>query len=162
MRLQEPHKRRIDYLRISVTDRCNLSCVYCKPRKEITTLSHNDILRYEEILRLVGIAIPLGITRVRVTGSEPLLRRGIVDFLISLKQCNGIEDVSLTTNDLLLEEMAGPLLAAGITRLNISLDSLNPERFHRITGNDSWDKVWRGINKAETIGFFPLASAQGM
>ncbi len=156
MPLQDPYKRRIDYLRISVTDRCNLSCVYCKPRAAMKALSHRDILTYEEILRLVAIAVPLGISRVRVTGGEPLIRRGIVDFIASLKKEGGLEDVSLTTNGILLEELAEALLAAGKPRLNISLDSLKPERFHRITGTDSWDRVWRGISRAEELGFFPL------
>jgi GTP 3',8-cyclase len=156
MPLQDSFNRRIDYLRISVTDRCNLSCVYCKPLKEMKVLSHHDILTYEEIMRLVSVAVPLGISRVRVTGGEPLVRRGITQFIASLKQCNGLEDISLTTNGMLLEDMASKLLAAGKPRLNISLDSLKPERFHRITGHDVWDKVWRGISKAEELGFFPI------
>jgi cyclic pyranopterin phosphate synthase len=119
-------------------------------------LPHSDILSYEEILRLVAVAVPLGISRVRVTGGEPLVRRGLVPFLASLKQYGGIEDVSLTTNGVLLEEMAEALFAAGKPRLNISLDSLQPERFRRITGADCWDRVWRGINRAEELGFYPL------
>src|SRR5574341_1275142 len=113
MPLVDSHQRTIDYLRISVTDRCNLACVYCKPRTKMTALAHRDILSYEEILRLVNVAVPLGISRVRVTGGEPLVRRGVVEFIASLKACNGIEDVSLTTNGLLLEETAGDLRAAG-------------------------------------------------
>jgi cyclic pyranopterin phosphate synthase len=156
MLLQDSHNRRIDYLRISVTDRCNLSCLYCKPRTDVKVLSHSDILTYEEILRLVMVAVPLGISRVRVTGGEPLVRRGVVDFIASLKQHGGIEDISLTTNGVLLEELAEALLAAGKPRLNISLDSLKPDRFLRITGSDSWHKVWRGIGRAEELGFFPI------
>lgn len=156
MTLVDPHKRRIDYLRVSVTDRCNLSCVYCRPRREMKTLSHGEILSYEEILRLVAVAVPLGISRVRVTGGEPLVRRGITDFIASLKTLDGLEDISITTNGLLLEEMARALVAAGMPRLNVSLDSLNAERFHSITGSDSWDRVWRGIMRAEELGFFPL------
>lgn len=156
MLLQDPFHRRIDYLRISITDRCNLSCVYCKPKEGWKTLAHNDILSYEEILRLVSVAVPLGISRVRVTGGEPLVRRGITDFIASLKNLTGIEDVSITTNGVMLEEMVDSLLQAGKPRLNISLDSLNPERFRQITGMDCWDKVWHGINKAEELGFFPV------
>jgi cyclic pyranopterin phosphate synthase len=156
MPLMDSHKRRIDYLRISVTDRCNLSCVYCKPRTEMKVLRHQDVLTYEEILRLVRVASPLGISRIRVTGGEPLIRRGIVDFIAQLKGCGGIEDISLTTNGVLLEDMASALFAAGMPRLNISLDSLNAQRFLRITGNDSWHKVWRGIARAEEVGFFPI------
>ncbi len=156
MSLQDPFKRSIDYLRISVTDRCNLSCFYCKPLAEIKPLSHYDILTYEEILRLVSVAVPLGISRVRVTGGEPLVRLGVVDFIASLKKNPGLKDISLTTNGLLLEETADKLLAAGKPRVNISLDSLKRERFHRITGKDCWDAVWKGISRLEQLGFFPI------
>jgi cyclic pyranopterin phosphate synthase len=156
MPLQDPYKRRIDYLRISVTDRCNLACVYCKPLTKLRDLSHQDILTYEEILRLVNVAVPLGISRVRITGGEPLVRRGVTDLIAALKLHPAIEDVSLTTNGVLLEEMADALFAAGKPRLNISLDSLDRGRFQRITGRDCWDKVWGGINRVEALGFFPI------
>lgn len=156
MALVDPHKRCIDYLRISVTDRCNLACVYCKPLANMKVMNHRDILRYEEILRLVAVAAPLGISRVRITGGEPLVRRGIVDFIAALRRQEGIVDVSLTTNGVLLSRMAGDLERAGKPRLNISLDSLKPERFRRITGSDSWSAVWQGIARAEELGFFPL------
>jgi GTP 3',8-cyclase len=156
MRLTDPYNRSIDYLRISVTDRCNLSCDYCKPRSAMKVMPHREILKYEEILRLVSVAVPLGISRVRVTGGEPLIRRGITDFIAALKGCRGIEDVSLTTNGVLLQEMAGALFAAGMPRLNVSLDSLDRRRFARITGGDHWDGVWNGIARAEELGFFPL------
>jgi len=156
MPLYDSHKRLIDYLRISVTDRCNLSCFYCKPRAGMKTLRHRDILSYEEILRLVALAVPLGITRVRVTGGEPLVRRGIVDFIASLNTLKGIEDISITTNGVLLEEMADGLLKAGKPRLNVSLDSLDPNKFRVITGSDNYERVWRGINRAEELGFFPI------
>ncbi len=119
-------------------------------------LHHGDILRYEEMLRLVTIAATLGISHVRVTGGEPLVRRGIVDFVASLKSCDGIEDISLTTNGVLLEGMAEALVEAGRPRLNISLDSLKAEKFREITGSDSWAAVWRGIARAEELGFSPL------
>ena len=119
-------------------------------------LSHHEILTYEEILRLVAVAVPLGITRVRVTGGEPLVRRGVTDFLASLKQYGGLQDISLTTNGVLLAEMAEALFAAGIQRLNISLDSLDPVRFQKITGTGNWHTVWHGINKAEELGFSPI------
>ena len=156
MALYDLHNRRIDYLRISVTDRCNLSCVYCKPRAELKVLPHREILSYEEILRLVTLAVPLGISRVRVTGGEPLVRRGIVDFIASLKALGGLEDISLTTNGVLLDEMADGLFHAAKPRLNISLDSLNAQKFRKITGSDNFDRVWGGINRAEELGFFPL------
>ncbi len=156
MALVDPHHRRIDYLRISVTDRCNLSCVYCRPRTEIKFLKHGDILSYEEILRIVSVAVPLGISHVRVTGGEPLVRRGVVNFIAALGRMDGIHDISLTTNGVLLEKMTGALVAAGRPRLNISLDSLNPDRFRQITGHDGWNDVWRGVQVAEEAGFFPI------
>ena len=156
MPLYDQHKRRIDYLRISVTDRCNLSCVYCKPRAGMKVLRHSEILSYEEICRLVALAVRLGITRVRVTGGEPLVRRGIIDFIALLNSQEGLEDISITTNGVLLEEMADGLIKAGKPRLNISLDSLDPQKFRMITGSDNYERVWRGINRAEELGFFPL------
>jgi cyclic pyranopterin phosphate synthase len=156
MPLVDTQNRRIDYLRVSVTDRCNLSCVYCKPKGRMQVLPHADILRYEEIRRLVVVAAGLGISHVRITGGEPLVRRGILPFIASLRGVDGIEDISITTNGLLLEEMAEGLREAGIGRLNISLDTLDPRRFAGITGSDAWDKVWRGIEKAEACGFTPV------
>ncbi len=154
--LRDANNRLIDYLRVSVTDRCNLACVYCKPQKRMRLLNHADILRYEEILRVVGVAAPLGISHVRVTGGEPLLRRGIRSFIASLRAIPGITDISLTTNGVLLEEMAAGIRAAGVSRLNISLDSLDREKFRRITGSDAWGKVWQGIARAEDAGFAPI------
>jgi cyclic pyranopterin phosphate synthase len=156
MPLVDTQNRRIDYLRVSVTDRCNLSCIYCRPRASLKLLSHDDILRYEEILRVVGVAASLGISHVRVTGGEPLVRRAILDFIGAVRDIRGITDISVTTNGLLLGEMAEGLRLAGISRLNISLDSLRPERFAQITGSDSWDLVWQGIAKAEACGFSPI------
>ncbi len=156
MPLYDPLNRRIDYLRVSITDRCNLSCMYCKPRTRLQMLSHDEILRYEEILRLVAVAASLGIAHVRVTGGEPLIRRGVVDFIAALRKIDGISDVSLTTNGMLLEEMADNLRKAGIARLNVSLDSLKPQRFREITGGADFDRVWRGIKRAAETGFSPV------
>ncbi len=156
MSLYDQQNRCIDYLRISITDRCNLSCMYCKPRNHVKSLSHREILRYEEILRVASVAVPLGISHIRITGGEPLIRRGVLDFIASLKSLKGIEDISLTTNGVLLANMAAGLRKAGITRLNISLDSLNPKKFREITGSDCWDAVWRGIERAEELGFSPV------
>lgn len=156
MKLFDQMNRCIDYLRISITDRCNLSCTYCKPRLEMNNLPHREILRYEEIKRIVGVAVPLGISHIRITGGEPLVRRGVIDFIASLKSVSGIEDISLTTNGVLLAGMADQLRSAGITRLNISLDSLNSRKFLEITGSDRWSDVWRGIERAEETGFEPI------
>lgn len=156
MALVDRNNRCIDYLRISVTDRCNLSCLYCKPKTRIGSLQHRDILRYEEVLRIVSVAVPLGITHVRITGGEPLVRRGIVDFIRSLRSVDGIRDMSLTTNGVLLAGMVRELRDAGIGRLNISLDSLVPEKFRTMTGSDRWSDVWEGIRRAEEAGFSPV------
>ncbi len=156
MSLKDHSNRTIDYLRISVTDRCNLSCAYCKPRTQIKMTPHQGILRYEEMLRIVRIAVPLGISHIRITGGEPLVRRGVLGFIARLGEVAGIEDISLTTNGVLLAGMSQGLRDAGITRLNISLDSLDPRRFREITGSDAWDLVWQGIARAEETGFSPI------
>ncbi len=156
MPLYDPLRRQIDYLRISVTDRCNLSCLYCKPRPQVRLQEHADILRYEEILRIAALAARLGIPHVRVTGGEPLIRRGIVGFIARLSALAGVEDVSITTNGVLLAERARELRDAGVSRINISMDTLDPARFRRITGSDAWDRVWRGISAAEEQGFSPV------
>lgn len=122
----------------------------------MSILPHREILRYEEIRRIVVVAASLGIAHVRVTGGEPLVRRGIVPFVKSLGNIQGITDVSLTTNGFLLSEMASELRDAGIRRLNISLDSLKPERFAEISGRDAWHKVWQGIEQALSLGFDPV------
>ncbi len=156
LKLIDSYNRHLNYLRISVTDRCNLNCCYCEPRKRILKLSHREILNYEEILRLVRIGIGLGITKVRVTGGEPLVRKGIYDFLTCLSTLKGLRDISLTTNAVLLEENLEKLEKAGIKRINISLDTLNRDKFKKITGHDYFDRVWGAILKAHAMGFSPV------
>jgi GTP 3',8-cyclase len=156
IKLIDSYNRRLNYLRISVTDRCNLNCCYCEPRKRILKLSHDDILSYEEILRLVRIGISLGITKVRVTGGEPLVRKGIYDFLACLKTLKEIKDISLTTNAVLLEKNLEKLEKVGIKRINISLDTLNRTKFKQITGYDNFEIVWNAILKAHALGFNPI------
>jgi GTP 3',8-cyclase len=156
IKLIDSYNRRLNYLRISVTDRCNLNCCYCEPRKRILKLSHDEILSYEEILRLVRIGISLGITKVRVTGGEPLVRKGIYDFLTCLKALKEIKDISLTTNAVLLEKNLEKLEQAGIKRINISLDTLNRDKFKQITGHDNFETVWNAILKAHAMGFSPI------
>jgi cyclic pyranopterin phosphate synthase len=126
------------------------------PRDLIPKLTHADILTYEEILRVVRIGIKLGITKVRVTGGEPLIRKGIFGFLDALSSLEGLADVSLTTNGVTLEKHLARLQAAGIRRLNVSLDTLDRAKFKRITGRDSYDQVWRGLLAAHNMGFHPL------
>jgi len=155
-KLVDKFDRNLNYLRISITDRCNLKCIYCEPGVVIDKLFHSRILRYEEILRLVKTGVKLGITKVRVTGGEPLIRRGVYDFLNNLSAIDGLTDISLTTNGLLLKENVEKIKSAGIKRINVSLDSLVSEKFYKITGRDNFDKVWEGIMSARDAGFFPI------
>ena len=148
--------RHLNYLRISITDRCNLQCRYCVPQDLIPKLSHREILTYEEILRIVRIATRLGISKVRVTGGEPLVRKGVYDFLKELVTTKGLKDVSLTTNGVLLKDNLVKIKAAGISRINVSLDTLNRQKYHEITGYDDFERVWEGIEKAHEMGFYPI------
>ncbi len=154
--LVDGEKRHLSYLRVSITDRCNLRCLYCAPEGRIPKLRHGDILSYEEILRLVAIGIRLGIRKVRITGGEPLVRKGVVSFLSRLTRIRELEDVSLTTNGVLLAANAQRIFDAGIHRVNISLDSLTPSKYAQITGYDKFDQVWAGIQQANIIGFNPI------
>jgi cyclic pyranopterin phosphate synthase len=148
--------RRLNYLRISVTDRCNLRCAYCLPCDDIPRLAHEQILRYEEILRIVRVGVGLGISKVRVTGGEPLVRKGIYAFLAELSRLPGIRDLSLTTNGVLLAEHIDELWSAGVSRINVSLDTLTPARYRQITGMDAFQRVWDGIRAAQSRGFSPI------
>ena len=152
----DKHNREINYLRISITDRCNLRCVYCMPKEGVSFIGHEDILRYEEMLRIVNVAVKTGIAKVRVTGGEPLVRRGVTEFLSSLKEVDGLKDISLTTNGLLLEGCAEAIFDAGIRRINISLDSLVADRYRDITRGGDLGSVIRGIQKAHRTGFSPI------
>ncbi len=149
--------RKLSYLRVSITDRCNLKCMYCTPpHTHIHWLSHREILRYEEILRIIRIGVRMGISKVRITGGEPLVRKGVYDFLAELNQIPGISDISLTTNGVLLKDNLEKLKDAGIRRLNISLDTLSREKYRQITGMDAFGNVWEGIEKAHDLGFHPI------
>jgi len=154
--LLDSHNRHINYLRISITDRCNLNCTYCVPKSQLPKLTHHEILSYEEILRLIRIFRDLGISKIRVTGGEPLVRKGVFPFLKQINKIQGIEDLALTTNGLFLHDNLSELKSSGIKRLNISLDSLNPKTFYKITGHDSFARVWESILKAEQMGFSPI------
>lgn len=154
--LLDPFKRKINYLRIAVTDRCNLRCRYCMPEEGIPLISHKDILTYEEILMIVRVFAAEGISKVRLTGGEPLVRREIVDFISRLSRMKEIKDLSLTTNGILLKESARDLKQAGLKRINISLDSLRRDRFFQITRRNSFEQVWAGIEEALRVGFSPI------
>ena len=153
--LRDGYGRVITYMRISVTDRCNMRCTYCTPSGGFKSAPHSDILTYEEILRIVRISSGIGVNKFRITGGEPLVRKGVVDLVSRIGELDSVE-VTFTTNGLLLEEMAGSLRDAGVRRLNISLDSLRPDRLKAITGIDCLGKVMRGVEKAVELGFDPI------
>lgn len=154
--LRDSHNRRINYLRVSITDRCNLRCHYCMPQEGVSQFSHSEILRYEEILRLAVLAVSKGITKIRVTGGEPLVRKDAVKLIHHLSQIKGVQDLSLTTNAILLEEFAPALFQAGLKRVNVSMDSLSPEKYREITRGGDLSRVWAGIHAARRAGIFPI------
>ncbi|MEN9517994.1 MAG: hypothetical protein RLZZ381_582 [Cyanobacteriota bacterium] len=152
---------KIDYLRISLIDKCNFRCQYCMPEgtKFDYVLNHELLTNREIVTLLRQVFIPLGFTKFRLTGGEPLLRTGLVDLVKDIAQLPATEDLALTTNAFLLKDLAQPLYDAGLRRINISLDSLNPETFDRITGNrgrSRWQQTWSGIQTAYQVGFNPL------
>ncbi len=149
-------ERHLNYLRISITDRCNLRCIYCMPRELIPKLAHADVLRYEEILRAARVAARLGVTKLRITGGEPLVRKDACDLLARLTALPGIREVSLTTNGILLAERLEAVRAAGVRRINVSLDSLDPRRYAAITGGDHFHRVWEGLQAALAMGMHPV------
>jgi cyclic pyranopterin phosphate synthase len=152
----DSYQRPIQYLRISVTDRCNLRCVYCMPPDGISSCSHRDILTYEEIKTVVRAAAGLGISKVRLTGGEPLVRLGIVELVKMLAQVPGVDDLSMTTNGTLLARYAQDLADAGLRRVNVSLDTLRPERFHAITRRGRLEDALAGIEAARRAGLQPV------
>ena len=154
--LIDRYQRRLDYLRLSVTDRCNLSCLYCMPPEGIRYIPHQGILRYEEIERLAGLAVSLGITKIRITGGEPLVRRDLPYLCEKLARLPHFDSLSLTTNGVLLPQFGRDLYNAGVKRINISLDTLSPEKYAAITGKYCFFQVWEGIHQAYVIGFHPI------
>jgi cyclic pyranopterin phosphate synthase len=155
MQLTDSHGRTINYLRLSVTDRCNMRCFYCMPKEGIVNKGHAAVLTYEELLLIAETAVNLGIEKIRVTGGEPLVRAGIVDFLEKLALIPGLRHLALTTNGLLLEKLAAGLHSVGVQRLNVSLDSLNAETFCKITRGGDLKTVLAGLDAAELAGFPP-------
>ncbi|RLS39350.1 MAG: GTP 3',8-cyclase MoaA [Planctomycetota bacterium] len=140
-------------LRISVTDRCNIRCFYCMPAENVQFMDRVDLLTYEEIERFVRLTVPLGVNKLRLTGGEPLVRKDLAKLVAALSKIDGIEDIGLTTNGILLAEQAADLYAAGLRRLNVSLDALNAEKFKQITRREGYEKVLEGIEAAEKAGF---------
>ncbi len=154
--IYDSFQRPINYLRISVTDRCNLRCIYCMPAEGVALMSHYDILTYEEIYTITKAAAEMGINKVRLTGGEPLVRAGLSDLVRLLAGIETIDDISLTTNGILLAQHAAELKEAALRRVNVSLDSLRPERFRQITRCGNLEDTLEGIEVAKTVGLTPV------
>ena len=154
--MQDSFGRVINYLRISVTDRCNLACEYCMPRNKTPFIQRHKILSYEEIANFVSTAVGLRFQKVRLTGGEPLMRKGIVSLVEMLAKIEGIEDLSMTTNGTLLSHYAKDLRAAGLHRINISIDTLSPQRYAKITNGGDLKDLLLGIEAAEGAGLIPI------
>ncbi len=154
--MRDGHDRTIHYLRVSVTDRCNFRCAYCMPPRGVKWLTHDEILTYEELLRLIAVFSREGIRNVRLTGGEPLVRKGFVDFVAAVKRLGTIEDLSLTTNGSLLPKFAPALKAAGLDRVNISLDTVDAAKFAKMTYCGRLEDTLRGVKSALAAGLTPL------
>lgn len=152
----DKHGRKINYLRVSVTDRCNLRCVYCMPKDGVIKKEHDSIMRYEEIFSVIKSASILGIDKIRFTGGEPLILKDIDRLIYNTSKIDSIKDIAMTTNAILLEDKAVELKKAGLKRVNISLDSLKKDRFRNITRGGDIDKVFKGIDKALSLGIKPI------
>jgi len=148
--------RDLNYLRISVTDRCNLRCRYCMPEEGIKLFRHEEILTFDEITGFTKAAVANGVNKVRITGGEPLVRKGVTTLVRMISGINGIKDLSMTTNGTLLKKYALELKAAGLNRVNISLDTIDPEKFTAITRNGNVNDVFEGIDAAKSAGLFPV------
>jgi len=154
--LSDTFNRPINYLRISVTDRCNLRCIYCLPAEGIRLLPHSEILTYEEIATIAGLAAELGINKLRLTGGEPLVRANLPELIAMLAKISPIDDISLTTNGVLLEDSASELKRAGLRRVNVSLDSLREDKYEHITRHRKLSQVLQGIEAARACGLNPV------
>ena len=153
--MYDKFNRRINYLRISVTDRCNLRCVYCMPAEGIKLISHKEILSYDEIFEVAKVAVSLGVDKIRITGGEPLVRKDIVD-LVRMIGTLGLKDFGMTTNGIYLKKYAQQLKDAGLHRVNISLDTTDPERYRQITRLGDINRVYEGIEAAKKAGLTPI------
>jgi cyclic pyranopterin phosphate synthase len=146
----------VDYLRFSLTDRCNLNCIYCSPLKKSQFLGRDEVLRYEEIVKAVSFFAKAGIKKLRLTGGEPLIKRDLVELIKMLKGIKGLEEIAMTTNGVYLDLLADELKKAGLDRVNVSLDTLKKEKFRHITGSDHFDDVWAGIERSIETGLQPV------
>jgi len=149
-------QRGISYLRVSITDRCNLRCIYCMPEEGVPLVLHGDILRFEEILSVVQASVEMGINNIRITGGEPLVRTGVADLIRMISSISGVREISMTTNGILLAKYAQKLKEAGLHRINVSLDSLKKDRFTKITRTGELDDALKGINAAMKAGLDPV------
>lgn len=155
--MRDSFGREINYLRISLTDRCNLRCSYCMPEQGIVNKTeHDEILSLEEVYRIAKAFAKLGVSKIRLTGGEPLVRKGIVELVERLSKLDGVTDLAMTTNGLLLKDMAGPLKDAGLGRVNISLDTLDKSKYKEITRGGDLKKVLEGIEEARRVGLTPI------
>ncbi|MBB6215812.1 cyclic pyranopterin phosphate synthase [Anaerosolibacter carboniphilus] len=154
--MKDTSGRNINYLRISITDLCNLRCMYCMPQDGIEKKHHKEILSLEEIYQVAKVAVDLGIHKIRITGGEPLVRKGIIKFIESIAQLDGVKDLAMTTNGLLLKKYAMDLKNAGINRVNISLDTLKAEKYEQITRGGKLKTVLEGIEEAKKVGLNPI------
>jgi GTP 3',8-cyclase len=152
----DKYNRNINYLRVSVTDRCNLRCVYCMPPEGIKLVGHKDTLSYQEIFEAVKYSASIGINKVRITGGEPLVRKGVTELIRMISGIHGIKDLSMTSNGILLDKYADLLADAGLNRINISLDSINPDRYSEITRGGDINMVLKGIVAAKRAGLTPI------
>ncbi len=151
----DSYGRRINYLRISLTDACNLRCVYCMP-EQMTFMPRQELMSDEELLFLVRVGASLGVNKIRLTGGEPTIRPNLVEIVRAIAAVPGIKDLAMTTNGILLDKLAQPLAEAGLRRVNISIDTLDPDKFNRITRWGKFDDMWRGIRAAEAAGMTPI------
>lgn len=154
--MKDQFDRTIHYLRISVTDKCNLRCHYCMPEEGVKLLRHEDVLSLEEIAEFTRVAVEMGVNKVRLTGGEPLVRKGIVTLVEKLSKIEGIRDLAMTTNGVFLDKFAKPLKDAGLQRLNVSLDTLDPDRYRKITRGGDVATVLNGLEIARKTGFSPI------
>ncbi len=154
--LSDSFQRPINYMRVSVTDRCNLRCIYCMPPEGVKPIAHSDILTFEELFAIIKAGAELGINKIRITGGEPLVRLGLVDFVGMVAKIDGLDDISMTTNGVLLSKYAQELKKAGLRRVNVSLDTLKPEKFEQVTRGYKLAEVLEGIEAARIAGLNPV------
>lgn len=154
--MKDSFGREINYLRISLTDRCNLRCKYCMPEAGVDKLSHDDILSLEEVYEIIESFVSLGVNKIRFTGGEPLVRKGLVELISKVSKLEGVKDIGMTTNGILLKKYAGDLKKAGLDRVNLSLDSLEPDRYREISRGGNIEDFWAGIEEARKVGLTPI------